>query len=95
MIIIINKEDATLLRDFIYKELERKKNTAAMNLLPTGITIEKIVTSDWWKSLQDALKVDGKIFTETIKDNIIITENMREEIKQQAIKMYEDIVAGP
>lgn len=92
MIIIINDFDASLLRDFIYNELIRRtKNTSS---LPDGTNIlDKIVTGEWWKALQTTLVEQlGMNFDYPVQNNTIITKDMRDELIDKAIKLYEEEV---
>ena len=92
MIIIINNFDASLLRDFIYNELKRRtKDTSS---LPDGTNIlDKIVTGEWWKALQTTLVEQlGMNFDYTVQNNTIITKDMRDELIDKAIKLYEEEV---
>ena len=95
MIIIINEQDASALRDLIYYELERRD--ISTDTLPSkeGNILDQIVTSDWWKDLQSTLKSQaGDIIKDIsldypIEDNTIITTDMRDQLKKAAIKLYE------
>lgn len=94
MIIIINEQDASALRDLIYYELDRRDKVTDTLPSKEGNILDQIVTSGWWKSLQATLKSQaGDIIKDTsldypIEDNTIITTNMREQLKNAAIELY-------
>ena len=91
MALIVNEHDTTMLRDLIYYELERRKNSAK-DTLPEA-EIYTIVTSAWWRALQEALAtIEGIDFTNEINPNTIIALATREEIKDAVISLYDDIV---
>ena len=48
LIIIINLEEANLLRDFIYYELVTRRKKSS-NIIPDKLSVGDIVNSKWWK----------------------------------------------